>query len=69
MTYRRGKTTYQIEVSNPQHCEQGVAAVELNGRKLEDDWIQLAEDGQTHRVVVRMAPSVSAPARTDPVHA
>jgi len=54
MTYRHGETLYEITVENPEHREQGVAWVELDGQRLENGVIQLSRDLIKHRVLVRM---------------
>ena len=52
ITYRRGRTTYRINVENPLGVSHGVATVELDGELKPDDEIPLSDDGQTHNVRV-----------------
>jgi cyclic beta-1,2-glucan synthetase len=55
MRYRHGQALYQIQVENPQRCRQGVAWIEVDGRRLPQDGVIHLERGlATHRVVVRM---------------
>ncbi|HJW90717.1 MAG TPA: hypothetical protein VJ436_08765 [Anaerolineales bacterium] len=44
-TYRFGPTTYEFQVQNPGHVNQGVQQVSLNGRALPDRLIPLSQDG------------------------
>jgi cyclic beta-1,2-glucan synthetase len=54
MTYRHGESLYEITVENPDHREQGVAWVEMDGQRLENGVIRLGRDLIKHRVLVRM---------------
>ena len=54
MTYRHGGATYAIEVVNPDGVQNGVASVEVDGKKIADKVVPLKDDGQTHRVVVTL---------------
>jgi cyclic beta-1,2-glucan synthetase len=54
MSYRFGETEYRISVKNPRRVNRGVAHVELDGRRLDDDLVPLADDGVAHVVVVRL---------------
>jgi cyclic beta-1,2-glucan synthetase len=54
MSYRHGEAIYEIQVENPDHCEQGVAWMEMDGQRVEDGTIRLARDLVKHRVLVRM---------------
>jgi len=56
-TYRHGESVYEIQVENPEHCEQGVAWVEVDGRRVEDGIIRLDLELAKHRVLVRMGNS------------
>ena len=54
VTYRREKAVYEITIENPEGVEQGVAWVEMDGRRLEDRVIPLEEGLIKHRVQVRL---------------
>jgi cyclic beta-1,2-glucan synthetase len=54
MNYRHGESLYEITVENPDHREQGVAWVELDGQRLANHVIRLGRDLIKHRVLVRM---------------
>jgi cyclic beta-1,2-glucan synthetase len=64
MSYRHGEAIYEIQVENPEHCERGVAWVELDGRRIKDGVIPLGSGtGQTsgprpHGAGVKHAPHV-----------
>jgi cyclic beta-1,2-glucan synthetase len=54
MTYRHGESIYEIQVENPEHCEQGISWVELDGQRMKDGVIPLGRELIKHRIVVRM---------------
>jgi cyclic beta-1,2-glucan synthetase len=54
LTYRHGEALYEIQVENPDGCVQGVAWVEMDGRRVTDGVIPLERGLIQHRVVVRM---------------
>jgi cyclic beta-1,2-glucan synthetase len=54
ITYRYGKTDYKIQVLNPNHVNQGVTQVSMNGQTLEDKKIPLSLDGGTQHVIVTL---------------
>jgi cyclic beta-1,2-glucan synthetase len=54
MSYRHGEALYEIQVENPDHCERGVAWVELDGQRLKEGAIGLERALVKHRVLVRM---------------
>jgi cellobiose phosphorylase len=61
MTYRHQSATYEIAVkANAAGDSEGVE-LELDGRKLDDGRIPLADDGATHHVIVRMPKRPAAP--------
>ena len=60
MRYRHGEAIYEIHVENPEHCERGVAFVELDGQRVKGGVIPLDKDLIKHRVLVRMGTSVRA---------
>jgi cyclic beta-1,2-glucan synthetase len=71
VVYRHRSAVYRIRVENPEGVERGVASVELDGQPLGTREIPLADDGQTHDVIVRLGPAtraaeprVSAPAES-----
>ena len=54
LRYKHGETIYAIQVENPNHCERGVAWVEMDGQRLIGGVIPLENELVKHRVVVRM---------------
>jgi cyclic beta-1,2-glucan synthetase len=54
LRYCHGEAIYDIEVNNPDGVGQGVAWVELDGRRLEDLVIPLESAAIKHKVLVRM---------------
>jgi cyclic beta-1,2-glucan synthetase len=54
ITYRFGQATYEFQVENPSHVQQGVQQVSLNGQAIQDKLIPLLEDAGTYKVVVVM---------------
>jgi cyclic beta-1,2-glucan synthetase len=54
ITYRFGKSTYRIEVENPNKVEHGVKRVTVDGEAVESGDIELRDDGRTHEVRVEM---------------
>jgi cyclic beta-1,2-glucan synthetase len=54
INYRCGEAVYEIRVENPEHCQNGVVSVEMDGRPLPDGWIPLERRLIKHRAVVRM---------------
>jgi cellobiose phosphorylase len=54
ITYRFGKATYEIQVQNPGHVNQGVQQVSVNGLALPDKVIPLSQDGGKHTVLIVM---------------
>lgn len=46
--------TYEIEVRNPDNVQHGVAAVEMDGRKIDGTVLPLLQPGETAEVVVIM---------------
>jgi len=55
--YRYGETWYRINVENPDGVNQGVRQVALDGEKLDDKEVPLADDGHHHQVRVVMGES------------
>ncbi len=65
--YRHGQAVYWIEVRNPESVSSGVAWIEIDGRRLDDDWIHLEPGAVKHRVQVRMGePPPSRAGDSDP---
>jgi cyclic beta-1,2-glucan synthetase len=54
LTFRRGGTTYRIEVEKPAGVERGVRGLSVDGVEQEGNEFPLASDGGTHVVRVRM---------------
>jgi cellobiose phosphorylase len=54
LTYRFGLATYDIQVQNSDHVNQGVKQVSLNGRVLPDKVIPLSQEGGTYQVLIVM---------------
>jgi cyclic beta-1,2-glucan synthetase len=54
ITYRFGPATYEFQVENPGHVNQGVQQVSLNGRALPDKVIPLSQDGGIYTVLIVM---------------
>jgi cyclic beta-1,2-glucan synthetase len=54
ISYRRGKTRYDISVENPLNVCRGILAIKLDGQMLsgKPSSIPLADDGETHRVQI-----------------
>jgi cyclic beta-1,2-glucan synthetase len=52
--WRHGRSTYQIEVDNPDHVTGGVAVAKLDGVLVDARAIPLVDDGGTHRLTVVM---------------
>ena len=50
--WRIGRSTYVVEVKNPQHRGRGVRQALCDGRPVDHRRIPLADDGMTHRVEV-----------------
>jgi cyclic beta-1,2-glucan synthetase len=52
LTYRCGRSTYQVTVENPEHMNRGVATVTLDGTRVASGAVPLVDDGRLHAVVV-----------------
>ena len=50
ITWRVGRTTYEISVSNPDRVCRGIARAEMDGEPVDARAIALADDGAIHRV-------------------
>ena len=53
--YRHGKSVYEIEIENPEGLNRGVAWVEMDGHRLEDNTITIEDELIKHRVRVRIS--------------
>jgi cellobiose phosphorylase len=53
ITYRYGRSTYEIAVERPAAARRGSQDITLDGQPIEGATIPLVDDGETHRVVVR----------------
>jgi cyclic beta-1,2-glucan synthetase len=56
VSYRVGKTIFQIQVDNPAGVNRGVKQVTLDGKVLPGSEIPLLRDGDEHQVDVLMGP-------------
>jgi cyclic beta-1,2-glucan synthetase len=54
ITYRFGKTTYQIRIDNPQGVSSGIKQVTLDDELQSDFRIALIDDNQPHHVIVSL---------------
>ena len=54
LRYRHKSAHYQISVQNPDGVENGVLWIEVDGKRIRTKAIPLVDDGETHRVTVRM---------------
>ncbi|MBS0381799.1 MAG: glycosyl transferase family 36 [Proteobacteria bacterium] len=56
LDYQRGRSTWHVEVTNPEHLCRGFAGVEVDGVTLQDSraGIALADDGAEHHVRVTL---------------
>ncbi len=64
LRWRQGSSVYDIAVTNPEHRNDGVAQVVLDGARVDPRAIPLSDDGAVHQVVVTMgepAPETQAP--------
>jgi cyclic beta-1,2-glucan synthetase len=52
ITWRFGRSRYEIEVANPGRCCRGVVHAELDGGEVDPRAIPLLDDGATHQVRV-----------------
>ncbi len=64
ITWRHGKTVYEISVANPDHRCRGIAAAELDGDAVDPAGIPLVDDGATHTVHVVLGEQTHSAART-----
>jgi len=54
LTRRFRRATYEIEVTNPEHVNSGVAEITVDGERWESHLLPVFGDGKTHQVKVRM---------------
>lgn len=57
ITWKWGRTTYRIIVSNPQHRCRGVALARLDGAVCDSSAIALVDDGQVHEITIVLGDS------------
>ncbi len=67
MTWRHGRSTYRIVVTNPEHRARGVMSVELDGRSCPVNAIPLVDDGVIHEVEVTVGSPKSRETSTFPI--
>src|SRR6185503_14166105 len=60
ITWRVGRSVYEIAVSNPERRCRGVAAAELDGAPVDPAAIPLVDDGASHSVTVVLGVARSA---------
>jgi cyclic beta-1,2-glucan synthetase len=56
ISYRHGRSQYDIAVTNPDGVSGGLVAVTLDGKLLDQPTIPLVDDGTRHTVMVRILP-------------
>jgi cyclic beta-1,2-glucan synthetase len=61
VTWRHGRTRYEITVENPERCSRGVVRAELDGQRTDASAVPLVDDGQVHRVKLVMGRESSEP--------
>ncbi|CAG0931745.1 partial cyclic beta-1,2-glucan synthetase, partial [Thermoflexales bacterium] len=61
VTYRVGKTTFQISVENPAGVNRGVKHITLDGNDLNGNEIPLREDGGEHQAIVVLGAVAATP--------
>jgi cyclic beta-1,2-glucan synthetase len=54
LTWVRGRTRYQVTVTNPNHASRGITSAEIDGRPANPLAIPLEDDGETHQIAVVM---------------
>jgi cyclic beta-1,2-glucan synthetase len=54
VTLRQGEAVYLIDIQNPDHIQKGIAWIDLDGRRLKDEYIPLESEPVKHIVQVRM---------------
>jgi cyclic beta-1,2-glucan synthetase len=50
ISWRFGRSRYEIAVANPQRCCHGIGEAELDGDPVDPQAVPLIDDGATHRV-------------------
>jgi cyclic beta-1,2-glucan synthetase len=61
LSWRFGRTTYAIEVENPERRTRGVAGAALDGEAVDPAAIPLSDDGAVHRVNVVLGAPAAPP--------
>jgi cyclic beta-1,2-glucan synthetase len=54
MRLRHGEAIYEIEVLNPNHVQSGIAWMELDGQRLDDDFITLDPESVKHTLRIQL---------------
>jgi len=54
VTRRFRKAIYEIHVTNPEHVNQGIAEIMVDGEKWESHLLPVFSDGKTHAIEVKM---------------
>ena len=57
ITYRFGRSTYEITVRNPAGVQDGGALLTVDGARHSEQMVRLVDDGQRHVVVVDAVPA------------
>jgi cyclic beta-1,2-glucan synthetase len=61
ITYRRGSTTYRLQVENPHGLNHGVSKIEVDGEQLDTPDIPLVDDGKDHVAQITLEPTPEPP--------
>ena len=67
ITWRYGRTGYEIVVANPDHRCRGIALAELDGEAVDPAVIPLVDDGATHQVRVVLGERVRSSSHAEAV--
>ncbi len=66
ITWRVGRSCYELRVENPEPRSRGIAKATLDGEAVDPSAVPLVDDGRTHHVHVMMGPAREDPARAGP---
>jgi len=67
ITWRVGRTRYEITVTNPEQCCRGIANATLDGHPVAPSAIPLTDDGAVHAVQLVMGVPEEIPTTTGPL--